>query len=191
MGHFAVLEAGAPASCLDLATLVASRKAPVISLQVGSIEPPAGLEILQRGSGVQMVFAGADAEVPSLGFLDLGSTDAPEMLALAQLTKPGPFEPETYRLGQFIGVRHEGHLVAMAGQRMAFPGWVEISGVCVHPDFRGRGLAQRLVMGMVRQLLDQGTMPFLHTYADNTPAIRLYEQLGFEIRTSVNLAVMG
>ena len=120
----------------------------------------------------------------SIGFdiLDLGPSDAAEVLALATLTRPGPFVARTPELGDFVGVKLDGRLVAMAGERMKPDGFTEVSGVCTHPDHRGRGYAaalMRVVMGRIR---GRGEVPFLHAYAENRGAIGIYEGLGFRFR---------
>jgi len=122
--------------------------------------------------------------------VELGDEDAPEMLALATLTEPGPFLTRTHRMGNFIGIRLEGRLAAMAGERMRFPGYTEVSGVCTHPDFRGRGLARRLSAAVMAAIVARGEQPFLHAWRSNQAAISLYESLGFELRTEVNVAVL-
>jgi predicted GNAT family acetyltransferase len=128
--------------------------------------------------------AGEDA------ILDLDDDDAPEMLALATLTEPGPFLARTHAMGRFRGARLDGRLAAMAGERMRLPGYTEVSGVCTHPDFRGRGLARRLSQIVAAAIQARGETPFLHAWATNTAAIALYESLGFAHRCSVNVAVL-
>jgi predicted GNAT family acetyltransferase len=120
----------------------------------------------------------------------LQEADAPQMLALATLTRPGPFSSATHRLGDFIGVKQDGVLVAMAGERMKPDGYTEVSGVCTHPDHRGQGYASGLMAIVARRILDRGETPFLHAYATNTGAIQLYEGLGFIIRRTVILTVL-
>ena len=117
--------------------------------------------------------------------------DAPEMLALATLTKPGPFFDKTHRLGDFIGVKRDGRLIAMAGERMKPAGFTEVSGVCTHPDFRGQGLAGGLMRIVTERILARGEQALLHAYADNTGAIALYETLGFSIRSPVSVILTG
>ena len=119
----------------------------------------------------------------SEGYGALTDSDAPEMLALAQLTKPGPFSTATHKLGQFIGVRIDGRLAAMAGERMKVDRHSEVSGVCTHPDFQGRGYAAILSRAVAQRIIDRGETPFLHAFESNAGAIALYEKLGFSIRT--------
>jgi predicted GNAT family acetyltransferase len=111
------------------------------------------------------------------------------MLALATLTRPGPFRARTHTLGRFIGIRDSGRLIAMAGERLKLDGFVEISAVCTHPDYRGRGYGGALMKMVGKRILSEGDTPFLHTYADNTVAIALYRRLGFEVRAEVIHAV--
>ena len=112
------------------------------------------------------------------------------MLRLTEQTNPGPFGPRTHELGQYIGVRVDGALAAMAGERMRLDGAVEISAVCVSPEHRGKGHAAFLVAWLVRKLREEGAKPFLHAFTDN-PAIALYERLGFTKRKTLRLTVLA
>jgi ribosomal protein S18 acetylase RimI-like enzyme len=145
------------------------------------VAPPAGWQRANRIPGVQMV-GGNVAAAPDPRAVRLGPDDVPEILALIEHAQPGPFRTRTVEMGLFLGIRHEGRLVAMAGQRLRPPGWTEISGVCTHAAFRGRGLATRLIHAVAHDILEHGDTPFLHTGARNTTAIRLYEALGFRLR---------
>ena len=121
----------------------------------------------------------------------LGPDDVGEMLALVELTQPGPFAVRTIELGGYVGVFDGDRLVAMAGQRLAPPGFREVSAVCTHPDFRGRGLAAGLSALVARGILERGERPFLHHASDNDAARRVYEALGFEFRRQVVFAALG
>jgi predicted GNAT family acetyltransferase len=113
----------------------------------------------------------------------LGDADVDAMLALVGRTKPGPFARRTHELGTYLGVYDDlAGLVAMAGERLRVPGATEISAVCTDPGVRGRGLATRLVLALAAGIRARGELPILHASADNTTAIRLYEQLGFRLR---------
>ena len=112
------------------------------------------------------------------------------MLELISRTEPGPFLPRTIELGGYLGIKHEGKLVAMAGRRLNPPGWVEISAVCTDEEFRGRGYAARLVKAVAAGIQDSGQTPFLHTGAANMNAIRLYEKLGFKIRLRPEFTIL-
>jgi predicted GNAT family acetyltransferase len=94
-------------------------------------------------------------------------------------------------MGHFLGIRMGGRLAAMAGERFRFAGHTEISGVCTHPDFRGRGLARRLSAAVAVRIAARGHRPFLHAWQANQPAIALYQSLGFAIRTEVHVSVLG
>lgn len=124
------------------------------------------------------------------GIEPLNVSHVHEMLSLAEMTRPGPFGPRTPELGTYLGIRHAGQLVAMAGERLRFPGYTEVSAVCTHPEHRGRGYAGSLVSELVHKITKRGEIPFLHVAAENFGAIRLYEQLGFRMRRFLNLAVL-
>jgi predicted GNAT family acetyltransferase len=179
------------ASLAALAELVAEGES-VFVLQVPPIQVPDALHVQRRAQGVQMMADQAvAAERGAEAVVVLGEADAAEMLALARLTEPGPFLSRTHTMGRFVGVRSNGVLVAMAGERMRFEGGTEVSGVCVHPDFRGRGFARRLSSVVAHAIQQRGDRPFLHAWTTNVAAIALYESLGFQIRTEVQVAVLG
>ena len=112
------------------------------------------------------------------------------MVALAELTHPGPFAASTVELGGYLGVRRGGRLVAMAGRRLQLPGWIEISAVCTHPDHRGQGLARLLIAAVDAAIRQQGHRAFLHAIHQNTTAIELYRQLGFTTRADMTFTVV-
>ncbi|MET7569010.1 GNAT family N-acetyltransferase [Streptomyces sp. NPDC005492] len=142
---------------------------------------PDDWEVTFHLDGVQMVDEGMSA-APDPEAVRLGPADVPEMLDLVERTKPGPFLPRTVELGTYLGIRRNGVLVAMAGERLHPPGWTEVSAVCTDPSARGEGLAGRLIRAVAHGIRERGETPFLHTGATNTNAIRLYESLGFRLR---------
>jgi ribosomal protein S18 acetylase RimI-like enzyme len=120
----------------------------------------------------------------------LEQCDVADMLALTSATEPGPFLPNTVRMGKYIGVRSpDGRLMAMAGQRLSLDGFVEISAVCTDPDFRGKGLARALVVSLAQEIFGQGRIPFLHVKTENTARI-VYEKVGFAIRRAIQFTVI-
>lgn len=153
---------------------------------------PTGIEVVSRAPCVQMICeALTPAPDDGLEIVALGDTDAAEMLALATLTKPGPFRARTHELGGFIGVKRDGRLAAMAGRRLRVDGHTELSGVCTHPDFRGHGLATALSRRVVSAILAEGEIAFLHAYATHEATIALYESLGFHARARVTYTVLA
>ena len=143
--------------------------------------PPGWMLTLQL-PGVQMVATDALVGAPDPEAVLLQEADVPEMLDLVRRTRPGPFGPRTRELGRYLGLRRDGVLVAMAGERLHPPGYTEISAVCTDPAFRGQGLAARLIRAVAQGVRERGEIPMLHAAATNTGAVRLYESLGFVIR---------
>ncbi|MEO7409957.1 MAG: GNAT family N-acetyltransferase [Sphingomicrobium sp.] len=179
------------AALADAAALV-GRGESALFLQAGTPPVPPGLVEVERGVGVQMVGDGFVASDAPGGLVRLGAGDAAQMVALAALTKPGPFLPRTCELSQFWGVRGtDGRLLAMAGERLKLPGMSEISGVCTHPDARGKGFARMLSAHVGSEIVRRGEVPFLSAYAWNAPAIRLYEELGFVVRGEIGALMVG
>jgi predicted GNAT family acetyltransferase len=112
------------------------------------------------------------------------------MLGLVDLTRPGPFAARTVEMGRYLGVRDEGRLVAMAGERLRPPGYTEVSAVCTHPDFRGRGHAKALISVLAEAICARGETPFLHVLPENRPAVATYEALGFRTQRTLQLTVL-
>jgi ribosomal protein S18 acetylase RimI-like enzyme len=162
----------------DLAALVGPSTE--VSLR-GAHVPPSGWEVLGQMGSVQL--DGSAFEVaPDPDVVVLGAEDVPQMLDLVERTKPGPFRVRTIEMGTYLGLLDDGRLVALAGERMHPAGWTEISAVCTDPRFRKRGFSTRLVRAVGYGIRARGEIPFLHARADNAPAIRLYESLGFTLR---------
>jgi len=177
-----------PAAWADLRTLLGPDAVTVITAPL--VHVPAGWAVVEQGEGVQLVDTHLDV-APDPEAVPLGPADVPEMLDLVARTQPGPFLPRTVELGTYRGVRRDGRLVAMAGERLQPPGWTEISAVCTDPDHRGEGLATRLVRDVAHGIRARGEQPFLHAAASNTPAIRLYLSIGFTLRRRTTFALVG
>jgi ribosomal protein S18 acetylase RimI-like enzyme len=146
------------------------------------VEPlPKGWEEIRRFTLLQMVAQRPSEEV-ELSAAALSQGDAPAMMDLVAATEPGPFARRTPLLGSYLGIRDGHRLVAMAGERLRVPGYVELSAICVHPEARGKGYAAALTQELMRRAFAQGERPFLHVRPDNGPAVALYRRLGFEPR---------
>lgn len=175
-------------SWTDLARLVAPG---VALLFRHEIDAPPEWETKYSFPGVQMVAARvASVDDDHDGIVELGPADVPEMLALVAATQPGPFGTRTVEFGGYVGVRRSGRLVAMGGERLRLDGYTEISAVCTDEQHRGEGLAARLVRVLVQRIDDRGEQAFLHAAVDNEPAIKLYDKLGFDVRTTIDAALL-
>jgi len=140
-------------------------------------EPPDGWVSVYRCGMRQMMCARLKPSAAA-HIVRLGPADVPAMTELVQLTDPGPFGPRTLEFGDFYGIRDNGHLVAMAGERIHPGPYAEVSAVCTHPDYRGRGYAAALVSAVTQGMIDRGDLPMLHVRSDN-PAVRVYEHVGY------------
>ncbi len=147
-----------------------------------SVALPAGWVRGDVFGGVQLVETERVQGRPDAEAVVLGAADVPEMMDLVSRAKPGPFLPRTHEMGRYVGIRRDGELAAMAGERLRPAGWTEISAVATDERFRGQGLATRLVLDVVHAVRERGARAMLHAAAGNTNAIRLYESLGFVLR---------
>jgi ribosomal protein S18 acetylase RimI-like enzyme len=156
------------------------------------LEAPAGWDAKFRLGGYQMIAPPTfgDRAEPDR-FPRLGLDDVPEMLALVERTKPGPFAKRTIELGPYLGLRNDvGDLVAMAGTRMRLGGYAELSAVCTDAELRGQGIATAIMETVASELRARGEQPMLHVAADNTTAIRLYQNLGFAQRSRFTFGLL-
>ncbi len=178
------------AAFADLLPLIQPGPPPVLI----EAEPPTavpGLTIYHREPLVQMVWSGFPPQAEDIDVVGLTMADAPEIAALVELTEPGPFSPEMLLLGPFFGLRVEGRLVSVSGERVNLTGYREVCTVCTHPDFQGRGCAARVVSQTAKNIIAEGKTPFLHVRTDHDRAQRLYERLGFRIRRELTILVVG
>ena len=155
-----------------------------------AVKAPAEFKVVLADTGEQMI--GTPIETPANGvdIVTLGVDDVPAMIELTALTKPGPFYARTHELGTFLGIRVDGQLVAMAGERMKPAQYTEMTAVCVHPSHRGRGYGQMLLSAISRQIVSRGEIPFLHVFTSNHSAIALYRRQGMEIRRRLHVTVL-
>ena len=188
-GPFAAAADASPTSLTALADLI-PEDGDLWTVEAQDMPVPPAAEPVRTAILNQMVASDVAPAAPAFEIVPLTEADAPAMRALATLTEPGPFYASTHRLGDFVGVKQDGRLVAMAGERMKPTGFTEVSGVCTHPDHRGRGYANALMRTVARRILARGETPFLHVYASNTGAIALYETLGFRLRRAVVMTIL-
>ena len=155
-----------------------------------AVQAPAEFKVVLAETGEQMI--GTPIETPANGvdIVTLGVDDVPDMIELTTLTKPGPFSTRTHELGTFLGIRADGQLVAMAGERMKPAHYTEMTAVCVHPSHRGRGYGQMLLSAVSREIVSRGEIPFLHVFTSNHSAIALYRRQGMEIRRRLHVTVL-
>lgn len=175
---FVAIAEQSPRAWGDLADLIGPGELAMLSGD--DIRPPADWTIEGGGHGYQMI-------LPELGhapnidadIVQLVPGDVPAMLALVELTQPGPFRPRTIELGTYVGVFAGGELIAMAGERLQTPEFTEVSAVCTHPTARGRGIAAALTHEVAAGIAGRGQTPILHVAEHNHDAQRVYERLGF------------
>ncbi|WP_322105559.1 GNAT family N-acetyltransferase [Paraburkholderia sp. J41] len=154
------------------------------------VAPPETLTVVRQAKLVQMVWQGKAMEGAATGYVRLDASDVQDMIALTTLAQPGPFGTRTVELGDYFGIRNEGRLVAMAGERMKLDRFTEISAVCVDPAYRGQGLAAGLMKRLIETIGRRGETPFLHVLTTNHGAIALYRMLGFVERREMHLTVL-
>jgi len=159
----------------------------------GEVEAaPSGWRELLREPATQYVAGDLTGLPPqaSRELVELTSSDSPDMVALAAATEPGPFGPNSHLTGRWFGIRREGRLVAMAGERMRVVGFGEVSGVCVDPAVRGEGLGAVVTLAAAHGIQERGDRAMLHVRDGNEGAHRLYRRVGFGVRRAVTVAVL-
>lgn len=184
----AVADLGSAGAWNDLAALVGPGSAAI--LFAPDPQAPPGWTREHGIPCLQMVAENVTERADTTDFLELTSDDAEDMLKLVAETQPGPFGPRTVEMGRYLGLRSDGRLVAMTGERFRLPGFTEVSAVCTAVDHRGRGLARRLVLAVVDNIRSTGSEAILHVASDNAPAIALYDALGFTVRRETEAVIL-
>lgn len=172
----------------DLATLVGAGKPAILFLP--TVRAPQAWETQVELPCLQMVASNVSGDPTSGEIVELGTDDVPAMLELVNATRPGPFSERTIALGRYVGIKRDGRLVAMTGERVSCPGFTEVSAVCTADDVRGQGLARQLVLDAVNAIRARGDEAFLHVETKNTPAIALYESMGFVTRVEAAASII-
>lgn len=192
-GPFAAAKDTSEEAQFDLSRLVRESGKDVWLVEREEWPAPRGTKTVRTAPLVQMVARGAsDLPKEDFGIVPLGSADVPAMTELALATEPGPWAKSTHQYGPFFGIRDGQELAAMAGQRMRpAVGLAEVSGVCTWPQYRGQGMARKLIAHVMQIQRDQGDVPFLHSYAGNATAIGLYESLGFSCERELVVTVLS
>jgi len=172
----------------ETGTLTAMLEPGEIFYLIGELPPlPAYFTVLKELPCAQMVL---QKPVPTIEnnaiILPLTTTDKDDMFNLINKVQPGYYEPDTHQLGNYFGIRQEGKLVAIAGERMRLDALTEISAICTDPEYTGRKYAQQLITTLCQHNLQQGIMPFLHVIETNQRAIGLYEFMGFAVRRTIS-----
>ncbi|MDI1266683.1 MAG: GNAT family N-acetyltransferase [bacterium] len=186
---FADLADMSPANFAALGAMMSGTEIAVLFTPEAVVAPPE-FKVVLADTGEQMIGTLAEAPAGGVDIIRLGVNDVPDMIELTSLTKPGPFSQRTHELGSFLGIRVDGQLVAMAGERMKPAEYTEITAVCVHPSHRGRGYGQVLLGEVSRQIRARGEVPFLHVFTSNHSAIALYRRQGMDIRCRLHVTVL-
>ena len=189
IGPFADMVDMSPESFAALGALMSGSEIAVLFTS-DAVTAPDEFTVRLADTGEQMIGTPAESSLSGVEIVTLGASDVPEMIALVELTKPGPFSTRTHELGKFLGIRVDGQLVAMTGERMKPGNYTEMTAVCVHPSHRGRGYAQALLGAVARGIVDRGEIPFLHVFTSNISAIALYQRQGMEIRRWLHVTVL-
>ncbi|MEO5911082.1 MAG: GNAT family N-acetyltransferase [Pelobium sp.] len=157
-----------------------------------AIEIPENWQLIREIDMFQLVYE-QDTQpegIKEIELINLKENHVEEMIALVELTKPGPFLSKTIDLSNYTGVFNNGKLIAMAGHRFHANDYIEISAVCTHPDHLGKGYAYEVIREQVRRILEKSQIPFLHVRNDNIGAVKLYQKLGFKIRIDMKAYVI-
>ncbi|MDB4926713.1 GNAT family N-acetyltransferase [Mucilaginibacter sp.] len=168
-----------------------SHSSPVGFISPVEIDIPKQWKVANTIKCLQMIFDGeAPQEYNEVELIPLTNQHVSQMLALTKLTNPGPFGPQTIDFGHYKGVFDGDKLVAMAGQRMHPLPYAEISAVCTHPDYTGKGYAKQLLLHHINRIKAAGEIPMLHVRYDNERAIKVYESTGFVARKEIYFTIM-
>lgn len=178
---------GVPESGMDATAALEALVAPGESVYLLGIAPavPDGWQLEAYRPLAQMVCDAPLAVVDGPGIIELGAAHHADVLALTALVYPHYFRERTVELGRYFGIYRHGRLAAMIGERLGTGSTREMSAICTHPDFTGRGYARRLTAMLTNDTLARGHRPFLHVSNENERAKRMYEGIGYRVRRDI------
>lgn len=153
-------------------------------------EIPGIWKLLNKIKGKQMVYNGGLKDVDASTIVQLKDVHIPQMIELTKLTNPGPFDTRTIDFDNYYGIFDGDRLAAMAGQRLNPLPYAEISAVCTHPDYTGRGYARQLVDFQINRIKKEGSIPILHVADGNDRPFELYKKIGFEVRSHMYFYIL-
>jgi GNAT superfamily N-acetyltransferase len=185
---FAAIASPTTNALRDLRTLLIPEEYVWVAALGDSDPKAAGLTVETTIDVLQMILpAEIELPPPNPAILALDCTQAAEMVALTDIAFPGFFRPRTCEMGDYFGIYSKNQLIAMGGERLVFPGFSEMSGICTHPEHRGHGHAAQMLWRLARFDRSRGIVPWLHVTATNSPAVNLYLKVGFETVRSIKL----
>jgi len=176
-----------------IAEAIASLVAPDEVVYLLGVAPklPDGWVIEAYAPLAQMICTASIPVIDGPEVIELSAAHRADVLALTALVYPHYFRPRAMELGRYFGIYQDGRLAAMIGERLGMDALQEISAVCTHPDFHGRGYARRLLALLSNDNLERGRMPFLHVSQQNHRAKSLYEQIGYRHRREIDFWSLG
>ena len=113
----------------------------------------------------------------------LTNSHLPELNELYQQSNPdNAFDPLMLDTGKYYGCRSGEMLVSVAGVHVYSSSYrvAALGNITTHPDHRNQGYARLVTNALCQDLLKEVDYIGLNVKADNSPAIHLYQSLGFE-----------
>jgi ribosomal protein S18 acetylase RimI-like enzyme len=189
---FAAIRSPTTVALSDLCSLLVPEESVWVAALGKASPADAGLVVLSAIDVLQMVLPPEiELPAPDPEVRSLDGSHAAEMVALTDIAFPGFFRRRTCEMGAYFGIYSDRQLVSMGGERLRFPGYSELSGICTHPAHRGQGHAARMLLHLARLERSRGIVPWLHVTATNRNAVDLYLRLGFETVRLIKLSQLA